>query len=68
MSNIAERIYEIMQYLPDDKAAEILDFAEFVKARESQDEEKFFAVAGLWEGRGLDQAQLRKEAWPDRQI
>ena len=68
MSSITERIHEILQDLPENKAAEILDFAEFVKARESQDEEKFFAVAGLWEGRGLDQAQLRKEAWPDRQI
>ena len=68
MSNITERVHEILKDLPENKVAEILDFAEFVKARENQDEEKFFAVAGLWEGRGLDQAQLRKEAWPDRQI
>jgi hypothetical protein len=67
MSSIAERVYEIMQGLPEDKAAEILDFAEFVKARENQNESDFFSMAGLWEGRNIDQAQLRKQAWPDRQ-
>ena len=67
MSNIAERVHEILKDLPEDKAAEILDFAEFVKARESQDERDFFDLAGLWEGRDVDQAKLRQQAWPDRQ-
>ena len=67
MTTIAERVHEIMQDLTEDKAAEVLDFAEFVKARSSQDEGDFFAMAGLWEGRDVDQAQLRKQAWPDRQ-
>ena len=67
MTIIAERIYEIVHDLPDDKAAEILDYSEFVKARESQHEGDFFALAGLWGKRDVNQAQLRKQAWPDRQ-
>ncbi len=66
MSNIAQRVYQIMQDLPEDKAAEILDFAEFLKAKANQDETNFFAMAGFWEGRDVDQEQLRKQARPDR--
>lgn len=30
---VAERIYALVQTLPEDRAAEVLDFAEHVKAR-----------------------------------
>jgi len=30
---VAERIYELVQSLPEDRAAEVLDFAEHVKGR-----------------------------------
>lgn len=65
---ITERICQILQELPETKAAEILDFAEFVNARESRQTGDFFSLAGLWEGREIDQAELRKRAWPDRQV
>jgi len=31
--SMADRIYELVQTLPDDRAAEVLDFAEHVKSR-----------------------------------
>lgn len=30
---LAERLYEMVRNMPDDKAAEVLDFAEYVKER-----------------------------------
>ncbi len=30
---LAERLYELVRAMPADKAAEVLDFAEYVKAR-----------------------------------
>jgi len=30
---LAERLYELVRYLPEDKAAEVLDFAEYVNER-----------------------------------
>lgn len=65
MPTIAERITEIVCRLPESKAAEILDFAESVQAE--ADENDFFALAGLWEGRDIDPGSLRKRAWPERQ-
>lgn len=65
MSTIAERIYAIVRELPESKAAEILDFAEFVKARESAGRGDFFALAGLWAGRDIDEESLRAKAWPE---
>lgn len=31
--NIAERIYEIVKSMPEDQAAEVLDFVEFLQAK-----------------------------------
>ena len=66
MSNIADKIYEIIRDLPEAKAAEILDFAEFVKSRDIEEQDDFFALAGLWEDREIGQESLRKQAWPQR--
>jgi hypothetical protein len=35
MSIIAEKIFEVVKTLPDQQAAEILDFAEFLQARQT---------------------------------
>jgi hypothetical protein len=55
MSNIADKIYEIIRDLPEAKAAEVLDFAEFVKSREVEEKDDFFVLAGLWENREIEQ-------------
>jgi len=36
--NIAERIYETVKTLPEHTAAEVLDFAESLKAKQADDE------------------------------
>ena len=66
MSSIADKIYEIIRDLPEAKAPEILDFAEFVKSREVEEQDDFFVLAGLWENREINQESLRKQAWPQR--
>ncbi len=66
MSSIADKIDAIIRDLPEAKAAEILDFAEFVKAQEVAEKEDFFAMAGLSEGWEIDQDSLRKQVWPQR--
>ena len=66
MQTIADRFYEIMRNLPDAKAVEILNFAESVQAGNAADENDFFALAGLWEGRNIELASLRKKAWPEQ--
>jgi hypothetical protein len=68
MSSSAEKLIEIIRELPESKLAEILDFAEFVKTKETTENEDFFSMAGLWEGRDIDQESLRKQAWPQRTI
>ena len=57
-----------IQNLPKYKPTEALDFMESTEAKSSQNEENFFAVAGLWQGRDVDQAKLWQQAWPDRQV
>lgn len=40
------------------------DFIEISKEEEQNKHDKdFFATAGMWKGREIDAAQLRKEAW-----
>jgi len=36
------------------------------KVSEKDKEADFFALAGLWAGRDVSQASLRKQAWPVR--
>ncbi|SMF96279.1 hypothetical protein SAMN02949497_3673 [Methylomagnum ishizawai] len=66
MSSVAERVYEITRNLPESKAAEVLRFAEALQAEPEAGESDFFALAGLWQGRDIDAAALRRKAWPER--
>jgi hypothetical protein len=68
MQTVADRVYEIMRKLPESKAIEVLNFAESIQAQAQPetDENDFFALAGLWEGRNIDPASLRKKAWPEQ--
>lgn len=71
MSSIAEQIFEAVKALPEQQAAEVLDFAEFLKAKAGKQlaenidstENEFFSYAGLWQDRDISQESLRKEAW-----
>ena len=67
MQTLAEKVYDIVRMLPESRAAEILSFAEAVQAEtETRTEENdFFALAGLWRGRDINPASLRKKAWPE---
>lgn len=40
MSSIAEQVFEAVKSLPEQQAAEVLDFAEFLQAKSSQNEEQ----------------------------
>ncbi|WNV04105.1 DUF2281 domain-containing protein [Candidatus Methylospira mobilis] len=64
MSGIAEKIFEAVKTLPDQQAAEVLDFAEFLKARQASqrtnaleessntdDWSDFEQFAGAWSGK-----------------
>ncbi|MCZ7673451.1 MAG: hypothetical protein M5U34_43205 [Chloroflexi bacterium] len=46
-----------------------LDFVDVIssegsKVTEITSDEDFFALAGIWEGRDIDLASIRKQAWP----
>ncbi len=51
-----------------------VDFIENIQSKssdvattiDSEQSEDFFALAGLWAGRDIDQTSLRKLAWPNR--
>jgi hypothetical protein len=65
MSSIAEKVFQAVQSLPDPQAAEVLDFAEFLLARqrgglpaalaqpsaEADDWSEFERYAGAWSGK-----------------
>jgi hypothetical protein len=54
----------------------ILDFIDSIEADETiiageeatfqQEEDDFFTLAGLWQGRDISQEMIRKRAWPGR--
>lgn len=66
MSSIADQIYRIARDLPEAKAAEILEFATFIKDKETLENGDFFAMAGIWESRNIGLESLRQRAWPER--
>ena len=68
--NIAEKIYETVKTLPEQQAAEVLDYAEKLKNKGLETVDKsepgqadFFSVAGIWQGRDVTEASLRDLAW-----
>lgn len=65
MQTVADKVFEITRNLPESKAAAVLKFAESMQASPEDEENDFFALAGLWKGRDIDQASLRKKAWPE---
>lgn len=65
MSHIVDRVYQIIQSLPEAKAMEILDVAEFVKAREKSETDDFSAMAWIWARRHLDQDMPQEQTWSE---
>ncbi len=57
MPPVTDRVYEITRNPPESKAAEVLRFAEAMRAAPEADAGDFFALAGLWEGREIDAAE-----------
>jgi Protein of unknown function (DUF2281) len=72
MSIIAEKILETVKTLPDQQAEEVLDFAQYLQSKAGQKAEgqlptngDFFACAGIWKDRDINQETLRGMAWRD---
>ena len=71
MGSIAEQVFETVKVLTDSQAAEVLDFAEFLKTKAKQShaensvssDNEFFSYAGIWQDRDINQETLRKGAW-----
>ena len=69
MSIIAEKVFEAVKTLPEQQAAEVLDFVEFLKAKAEQqrDERKERALATLDKHLGLyDGAPFSREELYER--
>jgi len=52
--------------LPDTQAMLEEALRVLIASKSPHQDEDFFALAGLWEGRDIDLNQLRGEAWPER--
>ncbi len=66
MNAIAEKVYEAVKSLPDQDAAEVLDFVEFLKAKRKQGRrEQALATLdkhqGLYDGAPFDREGLEME-------
>ena len=69
MSSIAEKIYESVKSLPDNKAGEVLDFVEALKNKQVQEQQsrKLDALAILAKYRGrFDAERLNRDELYDR--
>ena len=69
MSSIAEKIYESVKSLPDNKASEVLDFVEALKNKQVQEQQsrKLDALAILAKYRGrFDAERLNCDELYDR--
>ena len=68
MSIIAEKIFETVKQLPEQQAAEVLDFAEFLQAKMRQEQigrkEKALATLdhyiGLYDGKPFNREELHE--------
>jgi len=68
MSHIAEQVFEAVKALPEQQAAEVLDFAEFLQAKMGQSSqvrrEKALAAldsySGLYDGAPFDREDLHE--------
>ncbi len=68
MSHIAEQVFEAVKALPEQQAAEVLDFAEFLQAKMGQSSqvrrEKALAALdnyrGLYDGAAFDREDLHE--------
>lgn len=68
MGTIAEQVYEAVKALPEQQAAEVLDFAEFLQAKMGQQSaarrEQALAVldsyVGLYDGKPINQDEQAK--------
>lgn len=66
MTTLAERIFETVKALPDQQAAEVLDFVEHLKEKQAEEQqqkrEKALATLdkyrGLYDGSKFDRAEL----------
>ena len=72
--DVVQSIVATLQGLPPEKQKEVLDFAEFLRAKSNNgvNDEKHprRSLKGLWAGKGIeiteqDIAEIRREMWKD---
>lgn len=67
MSNIAEKVFEAVKDLPEQQAAEVLDFVERLKAKQTEEErerrEKALATLEKYRGRFVAEKFNRQECY-----
>ncbi len=68
MSAIEESVMAALRELPPNRQQEVLDFAEFLKAKPRPPLQSLEGLEGLWAGQGIDISEeeitdLRKEMW-----
>lgn len=74
MLTLEMAIQKIQQFPPEqrNKVIEFIEFLEFQasqtkkieqKTNDSNQEQSFFELAGIWEGKNITQDDIRKDAW-----
>jgi Protein of unknown function (DUF2281) len=74
MLTLEMAIQKIQQFPPEqrDKVIEFIEFLEFKasqtktikqKTDDSNQEQSFFELAGIWEGKNITKDDIRKDAW-----
>lgn len=71
MMTIADQIYALVKALPPEQASEVLDFAEFIRAKHSRAEqtvswtELVHSLAGAWKDDFSTLEEIRADSAPD---
>jgi hypothetical protein len=65
MVALKDRIAQELEFLPEPKLREVLDFVEFLTWRTAPDEEPLLAVAGILSGDPLSADAIERELYGD---
>ncbi len=60
------RIFDDLNYLPEDKLAEVEDFVSFLKAKYRREKKNIISLEGLWSGVELGEDEIkniRRKSW-----
>lgn len=66
MATLRERILKKMDYLPEPKLQEVLNFVEFITWRNTEQDEPLLSIAATLSGRTLSVQEIEDELYGDR--